>query len=220
MLKSACTRNAKASSLLDPNELRDLQRASLVVMDSVDSFYEQFVQSDKEAPMLQIYCNDGTPTKVKCKMMTKVGTRRVTRSGGRCEELLVQVSFARRRVAGELVSAIRIADSRPLSFGKGAKQTFSETLRFHIPLRQYGHTGIVTEVLVFDRLLFSALSLLFMQWSFHRLFVLPMDAEQKKLLYLTEWTLPVPCGLHDAQNANKRSVLHLLSDPTLLKEKH
>ena len=216
--------NARHGNSLSWPECLAVSKLCEVAKLHLDSEYQNFILRDTSANTLQIYQNDGTPVRVKVRVAVNAegdvggGT---WRSGGRGEELLVQASCLRRRRGGELETAIRLIDPQPLSEGKRADANFLLSCRFFKSLRSFGQRGIAIELNVFDRALFNALDLRFRQMHFHNCQLQTSgNSDADELLYLTVWTLSVPCCVHDLQNAILWSLFHGSKDVDLIKDLH
>ena len=216
--------NARHGNSLSWPECLAVSKLCEVAKLHLDSEYQNFILRDTSANTLQIYQNDGTPVRVKVRVAVKAegdvggGT---WRSGGRGEELLVQASCLRRRRGGELETAIRLIDPQPLSEGKRADANFLLSCRFFKSLRSFGQRGIAIELNVFDRALFNALDLRFRQMHFHNCQLQTSGhSDADELLYLTVWTLSVPCCFQDLQNALLWSLFHGSKDVDLIKDLH
>jgi hypothetical protein len=187
----------------------------------IDHAYRLFVQTDPNATILQIYGNDGTPCRSRIRISFTVGSENCKREGGKTVELLVGASFCRRFVAGTLESSISLTDPLPMSYGKSAKANFACALDSYKTLRSMGHRGFAIEIKVFDRALFTALDSLFRQFHLHQRFqAFQANDPQALVLYLTEWTLTLPCVLHDFHNAVKWSLYLWFYDASILKDLH
>ena len=218
--------NAKASAVLSRDDLRAITALTEHAKQFLDSRYEQFVRADSSGALMQIYSNDGTPVKTKVHVAATLtsdtcASKKLHLKQHQGIELLVQASFCRRRVGGELDTCATFNDPTPLSFGKTCEAIFATSLRSFSSLRSFGHQGIALEVKVFDRGTFSKLSNLFQRNHFRQSLNLPvLDGEYKMLLYLCEWCIAIPCALHDAQNAQKWGLHHWYNDAALLKDVH
>ena len=218
MLSTLCSLNARMGTPLDRKQLRDMQKLTEASKLVLEWSYEEFVKTDPGCPLLHIYGNDGTPTRVKVRVSLKHGDGRVHRTGHKGTELLVQACFCRKRVAGILETACRLIDPLPMSHGKGAHATFSCCFRAWKALRAYGHRGIAIEFKIFDRALLQALDNAFRQYHFDR--HMRAMSDNVALLYLCEWPITVPCVLHDLQNAQKWALYQWISDASLMKDVH
>ena len=221
MLASICSANAKCSCTLAADELQAVIRITEIGKHWVDDAFSHFVTSDPHGAVLQVYESDGTPARLTIYDRShSTGCTRVFREGGRSVELLLQVIFARRFHAGRVISACRVLDAVPLTNGKSAKAIFATSLRFFRTIASYGHLGIGIEVKVFDRALFSALTLLYTQYHLYRQFQIHRMGSDVRLRYLCEWPIFVPCILHDLQNSQKWSLYHFYSEQGLIKDIH
>ena len=221
MLASICSANAKSSCTLAADELQPVIRTTEIGKHWVDDAFSDFVTSDPHGAVLQAYESDGTPARLTIYDRShSTGCTRVFREGGRSVELLLQVIFARRFHAGRVISACRVLDAVPLTNGKSAKAIFATSLRFFRTIASYGHLGIGIEVKVFDRALFSALTLLYTQYHLYRQFQIHRMGSDVRLRYLCEWPIFVPCILHDLQNSQKWFLYNFYSEQGLIKDIH
>ena len=103
-------------------------------------------------PLLRSYSSDGTPLKVKQRVVATSGTRKVIREGGHAHEFLLEVGFLRYEEAdGRCETFVAMRCPLPLTSGKDGWCLFAAARAFLPTLRELGHRGLSVEHLVCDR---------------------------------------------------------------------
>ena len=197
----------------------EIKKLACIVQDVLLRMFEDHAASAHDRALLQAFSVDGTPISLTKRLTHRVRGKQMKRIGKSRTEYLVQVCFLRYiEESGESRSRFLTVPPMPLRKGLGGEAIFAASSRQFRTLRQLGHRGIAINAKIFDRKGFKKLRGL---WGrHHRELEKQFGGSDEKswVLGLMDWTLAIPCCLHDLHNALKWAIFDAFQDKELLSD--
>ena len=214
---------SRASSKAD---LRNLQKLCEVVKSYMVSKAHQLVAEAGHMPVLVTYASDGTPLRVRQRMVLNAGVGSVTAARGKAtDEYLVQIAFLRYLdIDGQSHNTVVMREPLALTHGKSAMALFAAGQGLLPPVRSMGHLGVSVSHFSFDRGCYSALFRVFKQsltYEASKATAQPGIPESNpKLQFLLDWVVGTPCAMHDVHNSLRWSLYTQFADTQMMKDMH
>lgn len=212
-------RLAQPSMIAARSERREIAKMANLVSDMMYAEVRAWSEAAGEDAAMQVYSGDGTPVRTTKRRTVRLFGKQAKRSGKNTNEYFIQTAFFRFIDAtGAHHSQMMFAPPLALTKGLGADAQYSAGVRFSQTLRERGHRGLCLNLYTFDRKGIDRLARFYFQRHTEAEGKWGEDEADSWLLGLLEWTLVVPCALHDLHNALKWSIGWVFHDAGLIKD--